>query len=199
MAKCNEVKIRGEILDNPRFESEYKGKRYYRTKISLKRFSGVNDIIPLRISEKFLEAAQKGNFVEVRGVFNSASVFGEDRKQHLKLFVFANTLEICNDDTNLNEIYLKGIISKCSEKRSTPLGALITDIMIVTKRGNGITDCIPCIAWNAVAEYAEKLKVGTEIEIFGRLQSREYTKKLSCSEEKRVAYEVSVRFLNRVL
>lgn len=40
------------------------------------------------------------------------------------------------------------------------------------------SDYIPCIAWGRNAAYAESLDVGTKLMLEGRLQSREYKKKL---------------------
>ena len=39
-------------------------------------------------------------------------------------------------------------------------------------------DYIPCVCWRNVAEAAAKLKVGAHVEITGRMQSREYKKKM---------------------
>ena len=48
------------------------------------------------------------------------------------------------------------------------------------------------------ARYASNFQVGTRVCIWGRVQSREYTKKISESEcETRVAYEVSVQYLKK--
>ena len=52
---------------------------------------------------------------------------------------------------------------------------------------------IPCICWGRNARYAEHFKVGERCAIWGRIQSREYMKKLDEENvEKRVAFEVSV-------
>ncbi|HOS70798.1 MAG TPA: single-stranded DNA-binding protein, partial [Bacillota bacterium] len=55
------------------------------------------------------------------------------------------------------------------------------------------SDYIPCIAWGRNARYSENLKVGDRIRIWGRIQSRDYQKKVSEDEViTRTAYEVSI-------
>jgi single-stranded DNA-binding protein len=55
------------------------------------------------------------------------------------------------------------------------------------------SDYIPCIAWGRNANFADRLWVGTKIYIEGRLQSREYKKKLEDNNvEMRKAFEVSI-------
>ena len=57
----------------------------------------------------------------------------------------------------------------------------------------GKSDYIPCICWGRNARYASAFAVGGHVLIWGRIQSREYMKRLSETEmEKRTAYEVSV-------
>jgi single-stranded DNA-binding protein len=55
------------------------------------------------------------------------------------------------------------------------------------------SDYIPCIAWGRNARFSEKLSVGDNIKIWGRIQSRSYQKKLETGEIiTKVAYEVSI-------
>ena len=73
------------------------------------------------------------------------------------------------------------------------MGREICDLMIAVNRMYNKSDYIPCIAWGRNATFAEKLDVGTKIYIEGRLQSREYKKKLDDGTmQLRRAYEVSV-------
>ena len=66
-------------------------------------------------------------------------------------------------------------------------------------RPYGKSDYIPCIAWGRNARYASSFDVGGRVKIWGRVQSREYVKKIDeVDSEKRVAYEVSVSKLEYV-
>ena len=65
--------------------------------------------------------------------------------------------------------------------------------MVAVNRPYGKSDYIPCIAWGRNARYAATFQVGAKLRIWGRVQSREYMKKIGENEgEKRIAYEVSV-------
>jgi single-stranded DNA-binding protein len=92
-----------------------------------------------------------------------------------------------------NTILLDGYICKPPIYRKTPLGREIADILLAVNRPYGKSDYIPCICWGRNARYAAGFEVGVHIQVLGRIQSREYIKKISEYEtEKRVAYEVSV-------
>ena len=94
---------------------------------------------------------------------------------------------------------LDGYICKEPVYRKTPLGREIADLLLAVNRPYGKSDYIPCICWGRNARYASGFQVGIRVRIWGRVQSREYTKRLSDTEcEKRVAYEVSVSKLECV-
>ena len=92
-----------------------------------------------------------------------------------------------------NQIFLDGYICKEPIYRKTPLGREIADLLIAVNRSYGKSDYIPCICWGRNARFASGFEVGGHVQVWGRIQSREYVKKISELEtEKRVAYEVSV-------
>ena len=66
-------------------------------------------------------------------------------------------------------------------------------MLIAVNRAYGKSDYIPSICWGRNARYCQQLQVGESIHVEGRLQSREYQKKID--EEtviNKTAYEVSV-------
>jgi single-stranded DNA-binding protein len=66
-------------------------------------------------------------------------------------------------------------------------------MLLAVNRPYNKSDYIPCIAWGRNARYSENLKVGDRIRIWGRIQSRNYQKKVSEEEViTRTAYEVSI-------
>ena len=98
-----------------------------------------------------------------------------------------------------NEIFLEGFICTNPIYRTTPNGREITDLMIAVNRLYGKSDYIPSICWGRNAKYAEGMNTGDKIRILGRIQSREYIKRLSNgSEETRTAYEVSISFIQKI-
>lgn len=89
--------------------------------------------------------------------------------------------------------FLDGYICKLPIYRKTPLGRETADILLAVNRPYGKSDYIPCISWGRNARYASGFEVGARVRVWGRVQSREYTKKISDTEcEKRIAYEVSI-------
>src|SRR5699024_7596700 len=116
----------------------------------------------------------------------------------LVLTVFARDISIPKEELDEmlkkpNEIYLDGYICKSPIYRTTPFGREITDLLVAVNRPYNKSDYIPTIAWGRNARFCEKLLIGDHIKIWGRIQSREYQKRLSNEEvESKTAYEVSI-------
>ena len=90
-------------------------------------------------------------------------------------------------------IFLDGYICKEPVYRTTPLGREIADVLLAVNRAYGKSDYIPCICWGRNARYAGNLSVGSRIQLWGRIQSREYQKRVGENNVvSRVAYEISV-------
>ena len=81
--------------------------------------------------------------------------------------------------------------------RKTPSGREISDIILAVNRMYGKSDYIPCITWGRNAVFAERFQPGDKISITGRIQSREYTKKINDEDVTFTAYEVSVNRLTK--
>lgn len=110
------------------------------------------------------------------------------------MVVFAREIYLCEDFGYYeNYIYLEGFLCKIPIRRTSPLGRDICDMMVAVNRMYNKSDYIPCIAWGRNAGYGEQLAVGTRLLLEGRLQSREYKKKLEDGiVETRKAFEVSI-------
>ncbi|MBR6665592.1 MAG: single-stranded DNA-binding protein [Lachnospiraceae bacterium] len=193
----NQVTIMGEIVSDFSFSHEIFGEGFYLADIRVKRLSESYDEIPLMVSERLLDVKgdYKGMNVAVNGQFRSYNRH-EERKNRLVLSVFAREIAFVDEveeSAKSNQIYLDGYICKEPIYRKTPLGREIADVLLAVNRPYGKSDYIPCICWGRNARYANQFKVGERCAIWGRIQSREYMKKLSEDEiEKRVAFEVSV-------
>ncbi len=196
----NQVNIIGEVVSEFKFSHEVFGEGFYLVDVSVNRLSEMVDIIPLMISERLLDVTKdyRGMKIEVSGQFRSYNRH-EDTRNKLILSIFVRELQFLEDDempeeqSKANQIFLDGFVCKPPTYRKTPLGREIADILIAVNRPYGKSDYIPCIAWGRNARYAAGIEVGGHLQIQGRVQSREYTKKISDEEvEKRVAYEVSV-------
>ena len=192
--KNNKVYVMGEIVSDKTFSHEVYGEGFYEFFLKVMRLSGQADILPVTVSERLIEAhdLKKGSFVAASGQFRSYNKL-ENGRSRLMLTVFVREIEEADENKNPNGILLSGYICKPPVYRTTPFNREIADVLIAVNRAYNKSDYIPCIAWGRNARYASGFGVGTRILIWGRVQSREYTKKVSETEcEKRVAYEVSV-------
>ena len=171
--------------------------------MSVDRLSDLTDVIPLMVSERLVDINEdyQGRLVEVSGQFRSYNRH-EGTKNKLVLSIFVREWEEVEENLEsgkTNQIFLDGYICKAPIYRKTPLGREIADLLIAVNRPYGKSDYIPCIAWGRNARYASNFEVGGHIQIWGRVQSREYVKKISEEEtEKHVAYEVSVSKLEYI-
>ncbi|MBE7012146.1 MAG: single-stranded DNA-binding protein [Ruminococcaceae bacterium] len=193
----NKVTIAGTIVTNPDFSHEVYGEKFYIFKLEVKRLSENSDVIPITVSEKFFSILniETGKNVLITGQFRSYNNFSSVGNR-LLLTVFVRDIEEVSDITEYtapNNIFLNGYICKEPVYRTTPFGREIADILLAVNRGYNKSDYIPCIAWGRNAKYADSLSVGDNISVWGRVQSRDYQKKISEDEiENKTAYEVSV-------
>ena len=193
----NQVQIMGEIISEFSFSHEVYGEGFYMMDISVKRLSDSYDIIPVMISERLIDVTQnyKGEMIQIFGQFRSYNRH-EEKKNRLVLSIFAREISFVeeeNDKIKSNQIFLDGYICKNPVYRRTPLGREIADMLLAVNRPYGKSDYIPCICWGRNARFASGFEVGGHVQIWGRIQSREYVKRLeNDTTEKRVAYEVSV-------
>ena len=193
----NKVSVIGEIISGFTFSHEVFGEGFYLVNVAVNRLSEQADIIPLMISERLLDVKEDyiGCTVEAIGQFRSYNR-RDGEKNRVELSVFVREIYFMKeftDYTKTNQIFLDGYICKAPVYRETPLGREIVDLLLAVNRPYGKSDYIPCIAWGRNARFASGFEVGTRVRVWGRVQSREYTKKLSETEcEKRVADEVSI-------
>ena len=196
----NRVCIIGEIVSEFTYSHEVFGEGFYIANVSVNRLSDMVDVIPLMISERLIDVTKdyRGMKIEVAGQFRSYNRH-EGTKNKLVLSIFVRELRFLEDDempeeqSKSNQIFLDGYVCKPPIYRKTPLGREIADILVAVNRPYGKSDYIPCIAWGRNARFAARFEVGVHVQIWGRIQSREYMKKLDEEHvEKRVAFEVSV-------
>ena len=199
----NRVTIIGEVVSEFEYSHEVYGEGFYTLNISVNRLSNSVDIIPLMVSERLVDVTKNmtGSIVEASGQFRSYNRH-EGNRNRLVLSVFVREWQILEenlDSGKTNQIFLDGYICKSPIYRKTPLGREISDLLIAVNRPYGKSDYIPCIAWGRNARFASTFEVGGHIQIWGRVQSRDYVKKISEEEtEKHTAYEVSVSKLEYV-
>lgn len=197
----NKVSVIGTIISGFTFSHEVFGEGFYLVDVAVNRLSEQADVIPLMISERLIHIDEDylNCTIEALGQFRSYNRH-EGMKNRLVLSIFVREFNVIGefaDYTKTNQIFLDGYICKAPIYRKTPLGREIADLLLAVNRPYGKSDYIPCIAWGRNARFASGFEVGTRVCVWGRVQSREYTKKLTETEcEKRVAYEVSVSKLD---
>lgn len=193
----NQVTLVGEAVTDFQYSHEIFGEGFYTFEVAIERTSNFVDYIPVMVSERLLDINKdiRGSFVCVNGQYRSFNKHEETRSK-LILSVFAREIEVLdnNDYEVVNNVFLDGYVCKEPIYRKTPLGREIADVLIAVNRGYGKSDYIPCVLWGRNARYGATFEVGTRVKIWGRIQSRCYSKKVSETEiEERIAYEVSVR------
>lgn len=200
----NQVTIAGEVVSEFTFSHEVYGEHFYIVNIAVCRLSNSYDVIPVMVSERLIAVTSdyRGCVLQVSGQFRSYNRHEENRNR-LVLSVFAREAVLASqedeDEQNPNHIFLDGYVCKHPVYRKTPLGREIADVLLAVNRPYGKSDYIPCICWGRNARFADKFEVGSHIQIWGRIQSREYQKKIAEDQyEKRVAYEVSVSKLEYI-
>ena len=197
MIENNRVSVIGEIVSGFTFSHEVFGEGFYVVDVAVSRLSEQADIIPLMISERLIHVQEdyRGCTVEAIGQFRSYNRH-EEKKNRLVLSVFAREISFVEEESDkmkTNQIFLDGYICKMPVYRKTPLGREIADMLVAVNRPYGKSDYIPCICWGRNARFSSTFEVGGHVQVWGRIQSRDYMKKLDGDiTEKRTAYEVSV-------
>lgn len=196
----NEASLTGTVEGELSFSHEIYGEAFYSFVLKVMRLSDICDYINITVSERLIQNMElsNGSLVTVNGQFRSYNNYCETGNR-LILTVFARDIEVIDSDSELsgaqnpNYIYLNGFLCKAPVYRTTPFGREITDLLVAVNRAYNKSDYIPCIAWGRNARYSSNLSVGDNIKIWGRIQSREYQKRISEEETiTKTAYEISI-------
>lgn len=200
MIENNKIELCGVIASAPELNHKNYGENFYGFYLNCSRKSTEKDTLPIIVSDRLVEIKdlQVGKKILVKGQVRTFNKHISDDKCKLLIMVFARDIcEIEEESKSApefnNNVKLSGYICKPPVYRVTPKGREIADVLIAVNRTYGKADYIPCITWGRNARFAGNLDVGTHIDVEGRLQSREYTKKFDDgTEEIRTAYEISV-------
>lgn len=191
----NIATVSGYVLSEAQFSHEVYGEGFYTFLVEVPRLSEASDKIPVTISERLLspESLQIGSHISITGQFRSYNNYS-DTGSKLLLTLFAREIIFTDEESKTpNEIILTGFICKPPVYRHTPFGREIADILLAVNRSYNKSDYIPCIAWGRNARFCQGLEVGSKIRLTGRIQSREYKKRINDDEFiTKTAYEVSV-------
>lgn len=191
---ANKVFLAGQIVTEPQFSHEIYGEGFYEMMIEVPRLSEQKDVLPITVSERLLidRPLKIGDMTALFGQFRSYNKI-VDGKSRLMLTVFVRELVDWTSECNPNIIELGGYICKQPIYRTTPFKREICDLLIAVNRAYNKSDYIPCIAWGRNARFIKNVRVGEKVIISGRIQSREYQKRLDDDTVvTKTAYEVSI-------
>lgn len=190
----NKVYLYGLVVSNPTPCDDYYGSDYCNLQISVQRLSSIVDTIPVTIHRDLVAQynVKLGDHLAVIGEFRSYNKI-ENNRSRLMLSVFVQEVTEDIDTANPNLIELSGYICKMPVYRTTPFNREIADLLIACNRSGNKSDYLPAIAWGRNARFAKNIMVGEQIHISGRIQSREYQKRLEDGTvQTRTAYEISI-------
>ena len=191
----NKVMLTGKVVSKAKFSHETFGEGFYELTLAIPRLSDKEDLIPVLVSEKLLTDGkfEVGNTVRIKGQFRSYNK-NDGEKSKLVLTVFVReVVENMDETVNPNIIEINGFICKPPIYRTTPFKREICDILVAVNRAYNKSDYLPCIAWGRNARYIKNIQIGSKLFIVGRIQSREYQKKLEDGQiENKTAYEISI-------
>lgn len=191
--KNNQVILRGRAVSEPTYSHSVLGEGFYEFLLKVPRLSSEVDILPVTVSERLLELINiDSQEIGIIGQLRSYNKL-EGEKSKLILTIFAREIVAAETLNVSNQINITGYICKEPIYRTTPFGREITDILVAVNRAYNKSDYLPCIAWGRNARFAGDLEIGEKIELNGRIQSRQYQKRISDTEAlTKTAYEVSI-------
>lgn len=198
----NKVYVEGRVISEIEFSHQMYGEGFYILRLEVPRLSDAVDILPVTVSERLISIMdiKVGNLVSIVGQLRSYNKI-VDGSNRLILTIFARDINQIEEISKTpNQMFIDGFICKAPVYRTTPFGREITDILVAANRPYNKSDYIPVIAWGRNARFSSTLEIGSHIRIWGRVQSRNYEKKVS--EEtvlNRVAYEVSITKMESVV
>lgn len=188
----NSVFLQGRIGSPIEYSHDLYGERFYEFKLNVPRLSEHLDVIPITLSESLIAGLHENDLIAINGQFRSFNRPDGERSR-LILSVFAREITEPQSDVNPNVAELIGYICKPPVYRTTPFNREICDVLLAVNRAYSKSDYIPCIAWGKNSRLIKSAPVGQKLEVSGRIQSRQYTKRLDDgSAQIRTAYEFSI-------
>lgn len=197
----NNVLLSGVIKEELEFVTEFKGTKIYKTILGVFRLSGLEDILPIYISDRLdgFKDIIVGKYVKIDGSMRSSQYRDSDRVKRTRVYVQVKEIldiqDCLPEDWYDNSIELSGklfrdpILRKSKSDKKVDLSEIVLEV----HRGYNKYDHIPLIVWGTDAKYISKFKKGTKVSLDGRFQSRNFIRHKDSGLESAISYEVSVR------
>lgn len=194
----NTIEVLGKVVSTPVLSHTVYEESFYVFDLEVDRLSDSVDVLPVLISEKLMADVAVGTYVKISGQMRTYNKM-ENKSRRLLIYVFTRDIDVVTEEEVKNyklpnnAVTLTGFICKEPVYRTTPFGRVIADLLVAVNRSYSNSDYIPCIAWGRNAKYAKTFSVGQKVEIKGRFQSRDYTKKDADGNViTKKAYELSI-------
>lgn len=182
----------------------------YLAEFGIPRPSGIADEVVIAFTENEVDRGKCGDGLCIENYFLlGRKILVSGKQQTLKdfetgkvlVFVLADYIGLSPKAEFQNDIALVGKLAYKPVFRQTTRGKKITNIFVETKNSlTGGKSLIPCICWEDQAETVENWNPGDKVKLYGRCQSRQYSKlidDITGEREIRTAYEVSVHLIKR--
>ena len=185
------ITVRGSLQTLPQFSHENHGRKFYRFILDVPRLSGAVDSLPVIAEDNLILPLDPtaGDMICITGQVRSHNE-KTDGKRKLVIFIFAATIAV-DEGEPVNDVIIEGPLCKEPIYRRTPLGREICDVMLAVPRPFHRADYLPCILWGRTAQEISICHTSDKIRIYGRLQSRIYTKMTDGGPVEKTAYEIS--------
>ena len=187
----NKIILKG-LIRNIEYSHNIQDIEFCKAELITQEDNGKENVINLKF-KRFSNPYQEGDEVALVGNLRTYSQKLEN-KNKVEVYVF--TYFDLPEENKINFISLDGRICKRGDLRKTQSGKDVIDFIIANnlKSETQSLNCyIPCVAWGKLAKQINKMNIGDYINIIGKLQSREYKKKISDNDfEIRVAHEVNI-------
>lgn len=195
---ANKIILTGTISSKvkPAYEIQ-SGEIVYVFDIATTRKSGNTDCLRCYIPSGIMpDELYQYDRISISGEIRTRNVIRSDGRKGLDIYVWVQEFDFSDENSvDVNQVEIDGYTCRKIHERLTALeNREIADVLIASTRRNGKSDYIPCIVWGRMSKLASRFSIGTHLYVEGRMQSRNYVKKISdTEEEERVAYEVSIK------
>lgn len=189
----NSAKLTGRLVDGLVYSHTSDKTVYFKGTLAVERTSGTVDFLPVVANERTVAGLPDltDKTVTIAGQISTCNRPVGNRSR-LLVELFAFHIDVTEDAEHDNNVVLRGAVCKAPTFRVTPGGREISDLILAVNRPGGRSSYVPCIVWGSDARKVRDIPVGSQLEVRGRFQSRNYDKQLEGGVcEHRTAYEIS--------
>lgn len=198
----NIVGLAGKVIGEVEKQQDiYGAKGLNRLYMEIERTSGKSDrviVIYNQEAEATPGQLKDGAYIMVMGQMQT---YKEVPGGRIVVFVLAEYVGVVSEQVEQqNGVHMEGIIAREPIHRTTPLGKAITEITVKVPSAFDLLhySFIPVICWEKCAKAVARYQKDTRVALEGRLQSRDYTKRLDGAEAILTAYEVSAWYIEKL-